>query len=87
MRNFKKFCVYAQKSRPITKAGSVSELVSSAADSRLKNLSIAMDTTGRTTRILLRGVNKKKKIFAPELSDLSPVLNKQMQLKRVIDGA
>ena len=41
-----------------------------------------MNATRRATRILQRGVNQSK-LFAQNLPDLAPVLNKLMQLKRV----
>ena len=56
------------------------------ARNRLKNLSTAVNTTRRSTRILLREVNQKQIFFSQKLPDLDPVLNKLMQLKRVTDG-
>ena len=66
------------------KTGRLSELVSSAAHDRLKNLSTVVNATRCA---ILRGVNQKQIFFAQKLSDFGPVLNKLMQLKRVTDGA
>ena len=53
---------------------------------RLKNLSAAVNATKNVTKILLWGVNQELFFFfAQKLSDLGPVLNKLMQLKRVTD--
>ena len=66
----------------------ISLLVSSAAHSRLKNLSTAVNATRRATKILLRRVNQLIKVnfFGRKPPDVAPVLNKQLQLKRVTDG-
>ena len=56
---------------------------------RLKNLSAAVNATRSATRILLRGKGGKTKsriFFAQKLSNLGPVLNKLMQLKRVTES-
>ena len=64
---------------------SISQLVSSAAHNRLKNLSTAVNATRRATTIVLEGVNLFVNLFAQKLPDLAPVLNQVMQLKRVTD--
>ena len=49
-----------------------------------------MNATGSATRILLRGSLNQNLLlffFAQKLSNLGPVLNKPMQLKRTAEGA
>ena len=56
---------------------------------RLKNLFAAVNATKSATRILLRGRGFEPKLnfLAQKLSNLSPMLNKLMQFKRITEGA
>ena len=53
----------------------------------LKNLTAAVNVTKSATRIFLKGkgLESKAKFFTQKFSNLGPVLNKLMQLKRITE--
>ena len=55
----------------------------------LKNLSAAVNATRSATRILQKGSGLEPKVisFAQKLSNLGPLLNRPMQLKRITERA
>ena len=52
-------------------------------------MSAGVNATRNATNVLLRereGLNQKQMFFAQKLSNLGPVLNKPLRLKRVTEG-